>query len=94
VERARENGELALKHLRARLVGRPGVCDVRGKGLLLGVELDTTERTLAAWQQALRRGVIVLPSGDDSRVLSITPPLTIETDMLCEALDRLAECVA
>jgi 4-aminobutyrate aminotransferase/(S)-3-amino-2-methylpropionate transaminase len=94
VERARESGELALGRLRARLAGRTGVRDVRGKGLLLGIELDTTERTLAAWQQALRRGVIVLPSGDDSRVLSITPPLTIETDILCEALDRLAECVA
>ena len=39
VERAAESGELALERLRARLAGRPGVRDVRGRGLLLGIEL-------------------------------------------------------
>lgn len=93
VERAHDSGALALERLRAGLEGRAGIADVRGKGLLLGVELDTTERTLAAWHGALRGGVIVLPSGDDSRVLSITPPLTIEADVLSDALDRLLACV-
>ena len=93
VERARESGALALERLRARLAGRPGVVDVRGRGLLLGVELDTSERALGAFHEALRRGVITLPSGDDARVLSITPPLTIETDVLLAALDVLADAI-
>ncbi len=93
VERAQESGALALERLRAGLEGRAGIADVRGRGLLLGVELDTTERTLAAWHGALRGGVIVLPAGDDSRVLSITPPLTIEADVLSDALDRLLASV-
>jgi 4-aminobutyrate aminotransferase/(S)-3-amino-2-methylpropionate transaminase len=93
VERARESGALALAHLRTRLAGRPGVVDVRGRGLLLGVELDTTERTLEAFRACLRRGVITLPSGDDGRVLSLTPPLSIEAEMLCHALDVVVECV-
>lgn len=93
VDRARETGALALERLRARLAGRPGVAGVRGIGLLLAVELDCSERTLAATQRALRRGVIVVPSGDDGRVLSVTPPLTIEADVLIGALDLLAEAI-
>jgi 4-aminobutyrate aminotransferase/(S)-3-amino-2-methylpropionate transaminase len=94
VERARESGEIALERLQSRLAGRPGVVDIRGRGLLLGIELDGTERTLATWHEALRRGVITLPSGDDARVLSITPPLCMETDVLCLAIDLVAECIA
>lgn len=91
IQRAEQVGELALERLRTRLVGRSGVGEVRGCGLLLAVELDGEQRTLAAARSALQRGVIVLPSGDDSRVLSITPPLTIEADVLLDAIDRLAE---
>jgi 4-aminobutyrate aminotransferase/(S)-3-amino-2-methylpropionate transaminase len=94
VERAKESGEIALERLRSRLAGRPGVVEVRGRGLLIGIELDSAERTLAVWHAALRRGVITLPSGDDARVLSITPPLSIETDVLCFALDVVAASFA
>ena len=38
-------------------------------------------------------GVIVLSSGDDGRVLSITPPLSIERDVLDEALAIVLECL-
>ncbi len=93
VQRACDSGELALERLRARLAGRTGVLDVRGRGLLLGIELDTPARTLGAFHEALRRGVITLPSGDDSRVLSITPPLPIEPDVLLSALDVLADSI-
>jgi 4-aminobutyrate aminotransferase/(S)-3-amino-2-methylpropionate transaminase len=93
VERAQESGAIALERLRSRLAGRAGVVDVRGCGLLLGIELASSLHTIAAWQQALRAGVIVLPSGDDSRVLSISPPLSIETDVFCAALDVLVECI-
>ena len=44
--------------------------------------------------EALRRGLLVLPSGDDGRVLSITPPLSIEPELLELALDRLVEALA
>ena len=93
VDRARESGEMALAHLRARLSHRAAVRDVRGLGLLLGVELDRTETALSAFQAALRRGVVCLPSGDEGRVLSVTPPLSIEPDLLRHGLDVLAEVI-
>jgi len=92
VDRAAELGEYALARLRAG-VGA-GVREVRGRGLLLGIECDSPERAARACSEALQRGVIVLPSGDDGRVLSITPPLSIERDVLEAALEILTECLA
>jgi 4-aminobutyrate aminotransferase/(S)-3-amino-2-methylpropionate transaminase len=94
VERAAELGDAALAQLRARLAGRSGIADVRGRGLLLAIECDTPERSLRACGEALRRGVIVVPSGDDGRVIAITPPLSIDANALASALDSLAECIA
>jgi len=91
VERAAENGAQALAQLRAALANDPGIVDVRGRGLLLAVECDGPERAARACGRALRRGVIVLPSGDDGRVLSFTPPLSIEGEILQLALDVVSD---
>jgi len=94
VERSAETGARALEHLRRRLADAAGIRDVRGRGLLLGVECDQPERTARACARALEQGVIVLASGDDGRVVSITPPLSIEPDLLELALDVLAKALA
>ncbi|HEX5068183.1 MAG TPA: aminotransferase class III-fold pyridoxal phosphate-dependent enzyme [Myxococcota bacterium] len=91
VPRAAELGARALAGLRARLAGRAGVADVRGLGLLLAIECDTPERASRACAGALARGVIALPSGDDGRVLSLSPPLSIAEPLLEDALARVAD---
>jgi 4-aminobutyrate aminotransferase/(S)-3-amino-2-methylpropionate transaminase len=93
VERAASNGAAALAQLQSAVSGAPGVKDVRGLGLLLAVECDSAERVSRAVAGALRRGVIALQSGDDGRVVSITPPLCIEREILSQALDILSECL-
>lgn len=92
-ERARSNGALALERLGTKLSGSAGVVDVRGLGLMLGVELESRAHTHAAVSRCLERGVILLPSGDDGRVVSITPPLVIDPEILLRALDVLIESV-
>jgi 4-aminobutyrate aminotransferase/(S)-3-amino-2-methylpropionate transaminase len=94
VARAAELGAIALAELRRRLAGRAHLRDVRGRGLLLAVECDTGETALRACGEALRRGVIVVPSGDRGEVVAITPPLSIERDLLLLALGLLAEALA
>jgi len=44
-----------------------------------------------ACARALARGVIALPSGDAGEVVSLTPPLAIEPEALCAALDVLVD---
>jgi 4-aminobutyrate aminotransferase/(S)-3-amino-2-methylpropionate transaminase len=39
--------------------------------------------------EALNRGVIVIPAGEDGSLISATPPLTISDDEIDEALERL-----
>jgi 4-aminobutyrate aminotransferase/(S)-3-amino-2-methylpropionate transaminase len=93
VERSADCGAFALERLRARCEGRPGVVEVRGRGLLLAVELDTPERASTAYARALASGVIVLIDGDDGRVLAICPPLCIEREVLEGAIDLLVEAI-
>ncbi len=93
VERAAATGARALSQLKQRLGGSPQVVDVRGRGLMLGVECDAGEHARAACTRALGRGVIVLQSGDGGEVVSVTPPLGIEPEVLESALDVLVEAL-
>jgi 4-aminobutyrate aminotransferase/(S)-3-amino-2-methylpropionate transaminase len=93
-ERARTLGEHALLHLRAELAGAPGVVEVRGRGLMLGIERETREAANRAVRGALESGWILLGEGDDGRVLSLTPPLTIAEDVLDGGLNRLVELLS
>jgi 4-aminobutyrate aminotransferase/(S)-3-amino-2-methylpropionate transaminase len=94
VERAAEDGARALAWLRAHAAGRPRLREVRGLGLMLGIECDAPATALAACAEALRRGVILLPSGEDGRVLSVTPPLSIGSEALIRALAIVLEGLA
>jgi 4-aminobutyrate aminotransferase-like enzyme len=94
VERAAELGAGALARLHDRLDGRPGIEDVRGRGLLMAIECAGADVVAAACATALERGVIALPSGDDERVLSIAPPLSIDAEILEDAISRLAEALS
>jgi 4-aminobutyrate aminotransferase-like enzyme len=93
VEEAAESGAHALEVLRAALGSEARVADIRGLGLMIGIECDRPETAARACSAALSRGIILLPSGDDGRVISITPPLCIERDALTAALEILAECI-
>ena len=91
VERAATIGARTLARLCERLDAAPGVVDVRGLGLMIGVECASGVAAADLAARALRRGVIVLPSGENGRVLSITPPLSIDERALDHAIDVLCE---
>jgi LysW-gamma-L-lysine/LysW-L-ornithine aminotransferase len=86
-ERAARLGALA----RAKLAGLPPdrVREVRGLGLLLGIEL---REKVAPYLAALEaRGFLAIPAG--STVLRLLPPLVIEDDDWAAGLDAIAEVV-
>jgi acetylornithine/succinyldiaminopimelate/putrescine aminotransferase len=94
IEHAADLGSIALERLRERCDGRPEIREVRGRGLLLGIEVDSAERADRACTRALASGLIVLPSGDDGRVISICPPLCIDRNLLELAIDLLIEAIS
>ena len=98
-ENAERVGQFALAKLRD-LQGRHSlVGDVRGLGLLLGVELvrdrqsleRATEEAEEVMYQALARGLsFKLTMGN---ILTLTPSLTVTEEEVTEAVDILDECL-
>ena len=93
VERSAALGSEAIGWLRDLTDGHPGVREVRGLGLMIGIECRSGDAARRAHRLALERGVIALPSGSKGEVLSITPPLTIEREVLRSATAVLVESI-
>lgn len=83
--RAAELGEYALQRLRA--IQSPLIREVRGCGLLLGIELSTKVQPYL--EQLGERGILALPAGP--RVLRLLPPLVISREQLEQVLDVVEE---
>jgi 4-aminobutyrate aminotransferase-like enzyme len=93
--RSAEQGRLLLRLLTADLANVAAVFSIRGLGLIAGVELrennsPASKLALGTIKRMLQRGFILLPEGEASNVISLTPPLTISSTQLCSALKALA----
>jgi 4-aminobutyrate aminotransferase-like enzyme len=92
--RAARLGQQARETLRDRSRDMPGVGEVRGLGLMIGVELvkdgssKAPDAGLAREVRAYCRehGVLIGVGGADGNVLRLQPPLVIEEDDLQHAL--------
>jgi 4-aminobutyrate aminotransferase/(S)-3-amino-2-methylpropionate transaminase len=92
-ERARTTGASWMNRLRERTTGR-GVREVRGRGLMVGVELEGgAARALGVTRRLLAGGWIVLTGGVAGDALTLTPSLDIETSLLDAFVDALADAL-
>ena len=99
IENAAAMGRHLMDRLRAWPERFPIVGDVRGLGLMLGIELVRDQETKqkapqlrdAVVQMAFERGLLILGAGDNT--LRLCPPLTINRDQCDFALDTLEECL-
>jgi len=88
-ERAAELGTRILQGLRERLATTLGVVDLRGMGLMIGVELDRPCAELV--EQALAAGLLINVTAE--RVIRLLPPLVL-TDGDAELLiSRLSDLI-
>ena len=78
---ARETGRMFREQLAA--LDAPGVTEVRGQGLLVGVEIDGDAEVVV--RELQRRGVLALPAGP--RVVRFLPPFGASP----ESFSRVAE---
>lgn len=100
-EAAEALGGRLARSLRRALAEVEGVAEVRGLGLMIGIELAEagTLRPLAgagsrAAMAALAEGVLVLPAGEQGHVLELTPGVDL-TDAQAElAVEVVARAVA
>ena len=86
--RAREIEAIIRTHLEP-LLAYEEVKDVRGRGAMMAIELDTAERTAAVANACREQGVITLTCGVDGNVIRLLPPLVIPEALLNEGLKIL-----
>jgi acetylornithine aminotransferase len=81
--RAGRMGEGIMGAFRQRLGNHPRVRDIRGRGLMIGIEIDTDVNHLK--QQALAAGVLLNVTQD--RVIRLLPPLIIDDEQAGRLVD-------
>jgi 4-aminobutyrate aminotransferase-like enzyme len=95
VDNSRRVGASMLRKLEAMKEKHAVIGDVRGKGLLLGLELVRDRRTkelvskdftMALFQECLRRGLVAMSY---TPVIRINPPLSIDEATALEGLEIL-----
>jgi len=99
-ERSRELGAHALARLQAMANNAPLVGEVRGLGLMIGIELvkDAELTPAAAEAEAikefcLRNGLLVGVGGVYGNVVRVQPPLVISREQLDHALDVMEQAL-
>ena len=93
IANAAERGDQGLRGLRPLIEHFPDlVRDVRGKGLMIGVQFDSGATANAVQMQAFERGLLVLESGDDC--VRMSPPLVVTADEMATAIRIFSESVA
>jgi 4-aminobutyrate aminotransferase len=98
-----KNAEVVGKHIMERIADWPQrldlVGDVRGRGLMIGIEIVTDKKAKTQGgrerdriaELAFERGVLLLGCGPNS--IRIAPPLIVSSEQADIAMDVLEECV-
>jgi diaminobutyrate-2-oxoglutarate transaminase len=94
-------GELTLSLLRDEQDGLPSVGDVRGRGLMIGIELVKDRDTKEPWPEmaaqvrteCFRRGVIIEVGGHFGNVARFLPPLVITRELLLRGVEIFVDSV-
>ncbi len=93
IANAAERGEQGLRGLRPLLEHFPDlVREVRGKGLMIGIQFDSGETAEAVQMQAFDRGLLVLEAGDDC--VRMSPPLVVTAEEMATAIRIFGASVA
>jgi acetylornithine/N-succinyldiaminopimelate aminotransferase len=88
-EHAAEKGDYMMNLIRNKTAGNSVIKDVRGMGLMIGVELDKPGRPVV--ERMFEQGVLSNVAGGN--VLRIVPPLIISQDEIEQAVDVLVNAL-
>ena len=99
IANAAKLGEAMISHLQTWVAKHSIVGDVRGRGLMIGVEIVKDQKTREAAPQlrdrivdlAFERGLLILGCGETS--VRLAPPLVVQQGEIDAALEILEECI-
>ncbi len=96
VENAERMGAYLTERLRAVVADRPGATQVRGPGLMIGVEFSTdgqpdSKLVARIQKESLRQGLMLLGCGPDGNVIRWLPPLNVAKSEIDAAVTIFSE---
>jgi 4-aminobutyrate aminotransferase len=93
IANAGQRGDQGLRGLRPLVEHYPElVRDVRGKGLMIGIQFDSGDTAEAVQMQAFERGLLVLEAGDDC--VRMSPALVVSAEEMATAIRIFGEAIA
>jgi len=92
LERASKVGDLLRQGLRDLQTRQEAIRDVRGLGLMIGIDLPDHDVAAAVERAAFDRGLLVLGAGE--RAVRMSPPLVLTEDRARTGLEVFEEAVA
>ena len=92
VANAARIGEFLQNKLEILKVRHKAVTDIRGRGLMIGVELATSKLRDLTINECFRHGLLVLGAG--ASAIRLSPPLIIDEEQAEFAADTLSEAIA
>ena len=89
LKKVEEKGNYLITQLQAVLTGNDNIIDIRGKGLMIGIECKN--EVLPAVKELMNEGLLVLNAG--SNVLRLLPPLVVTNEEIDEAVKQIGQCL-
>lgn len=80
------------KRVKSVLQGN-GIVEVRGKGAMLGLQLESWELTQRVVEECFEQGILLGWTLHSNTLVRLAPPLIIEQDLLDEVLDTILKAV-
>ena len=72
--------------------GKGGIVDVRGLGLMIGIEFDNKQNRDERLARAFKKGLLLLPAGQ--KAMRVIPPLTITEEEVHEGLELMSQVLS
>jgi 4-aminobutyrate aminotransferase len=92
-ERARVVGTQMLSQLREATRGNTAVVEVRGIGLMIGIELVSGQMAAEVQRRCFDAGALLLVCGTSDQVIRLIPPLTITDDEAAQGIEILTSAL-
>lgn len=99
LENARVVGDYAMEILKGMKERHPCIGDVRGLGLMIGIEFvkkdrePLTEGLKDIMNYCLEKGLVLLEAGPDKNIIRLAPPLIVKKEEMQRALEILEEAI-
>lgn len=88
-----EKALLIEQKTKEKLTGK-GIVEVRGKGAMLGLQLESWELTKAVVEDCFEQGILLGWTLHSNTLIRLAPPLIIEEELLDEVLDKILASVS